>query len=66
MLANLPASAAPPCEAEPVGFNAKVREERRVRKGATALESRKPTSAKDRLRRLRHGPGVMAVNKLRP
>ena len=36
------------------------RKERRVRKGATALESRKPTSAKDRLRRLaarsrRHG-----------
>ena len=36
------------------------RKERRVRKGAAALESRKPTSAKDRLRRLaarsrRHG-----------
>ena len=36
------------------------RKERRVRKGATALESRKPTSAKDRLRRFaarsrRHG-----------
>ena len=31
------------------------RKERRVRKGATALESRKPTSAKDRLRRLAAG-----------